>query len=80
MTGSTLFDFNGDGAAEVIYNDECWFRIYDGLSGVTLFKEPSESRTRIEYPVVADVDNGNAEIVFSTSTEFDSARKNAAIG
>ena len=70
VTGSTLFDFNGDGAAEVIYNDECWFRIYDGLSGQTLFKEPSESRTRIEYPVVADVDNdGNAEIVFSTSTE-----------
>ena len=32
------------------------------------FKEPSESRTRIEYPVVADVDDGN-EIVFSTSTE-----------
>ncbi|MBV70899.1 MAG: hypothetical protein CMH52_06065 [Myxococcales bacterium] len=70
VTGSTLFDFNGDGAAEVIYNDECWFRIYDGLSGAVLLKEPSESRTRVEYPVVADVDNdGNAEIVFSTSTE-----------
>jgi hypothetical protein len=70
VTGSTLFDFNGDGAAEVIYNDECWFRIYDGTSGRVLLKEPSESRTRIEYPVVADVDNdGNAEIIFTTSTE-----------
>ncbi|HEX2676345.1 MAG TPA: VCBS repeat-containing protein, partial [Polyangiales bacterium] len=70
VTGSSVFDFNGDGAAEVIYNDECDFRVYDGLSGDVLFKEPSESRTRIEYPVVADVDNdGNAEIVFGTSNE-----------
>ncbi|MEZ4435564.1 MAG: VCBS repeat-containing protein [bacterium] len=70
VTGSTLFDFNGDGAAEVIYNDECWFRIYDGRTGEVLFKEPSESRTRIEHPIVADVDNdGNAEIVFTVSNE-----------
>src|SRR5690606_31070438 len=70
VTGSTWFDFHGDRAAEVIYNDECWFRIYNGLDGEVLFKEASESRTRIEYPIVADVDNdGNAEIVFTTSTE-----------
>jgi hypothetical protein len=70
VTGSSVFDFNGDGAAEVIYNDECNFRVYDGGDGAELFKQPSESRTRIEYPIVADVDNdGNAEIVFSTSTE-----------
>ncbi len=70
VTGSSVFDFNGDGGAEVIYNDECFFRIYDGLTASVLFKEPSESRTRIEYPVVADVDNdGNAEIVFATSNE-----------
>ncbi len=29
-TSSSVFDFNGDGAAEVVYNDECYFRIYDG--------------------------------------------------
>ncbi|MEO1172450.1 MAG: CARDB domain-containing protein, partial [Myxococcota bacterium] len=69
-TGSSVFDFNGDGAAEVIYNDECQFRIYDGLDGTVLFEEFSESRTRVEYPVVADVDNdGNAEIVFGASNE-----------
>ncbi len=80
VTGSTLFDFNGDGATEVIYNDECWFRIYDGATGKVLLKEASESRTRIENPLVADVDNdGNAEIVFSTSTEsgYCSERNNA---
>ncbi|MBW2523720.1 MAG: hypothetical protein JRI23_06070 [Deltaproteobacteria bacterium] len=70
VTGSSVFDFNGDGAAEVVYNDECRFRIYDGLDGEVLFDPPSESRTRIEYPIVADVDNdGNAEIVFSTTNE-----------
>jgi len=70
VTGSTLFDFNGDGAAEVVYNDECWFRIYDGQTSEVLFREPSESRTRIENPIVADVDNdGNAEIVFGVSNE-----------
>jgi len=70
VTGSSVFDFNGDGGAEVIYNDECFFRVYDGLTAGVLFKEASESRTRIEYPVVADVDNdGNAEIVFATSNE-----------
>lgn len=70
VTGSSVFDFNGDGAAEVIYNDECHFRMYSGLDGEEVFLEESESRTRIEYPIVADVDNdGNAEIIFATTTE-----------
>ena len=64
-TSSSVFDFNGDGAAEVVYNDECYFRVYDGASGQVHLALPSLSRTLIENPVVADVDNdGNAEIVF----------------
>lgn len=67
-TGSSVFDFNGDGAAEVVYNDECYFRIYNGADGAILFDPPSLSRTAVENPVVADVDNdGNAEIVFVTN-------------
>lgn len=70
VTGSSLFDFNGDGTTEVVYNDECFFRVYNGVDGEELFRDSSESRTRTENPVIADVDNdGNAEIVFSTSTE-----------
>jgi hypothetical protein len=70
VTGSSLFDFNGDGTVEVVYNDECFFRVYDGVDGEELFREYSESRTRTENPVIADVDNdGNAEIVFGSSTE-----------
>jgi hypothetical protein len=70
VTSSSVFDFNGDGAAEVVYNDECFFRIYDGRDGTVLFKHPSPSRTRIENPVIADVDNdGNAEIVFASNND-----------
>ncbi|MGF1469809.1 MAG: FG-GAP-like repeat-containing protein [Sandaracinaceae bacterium] len=68
-TSSSVFDFNGDGAAEVIYNDECDFRVYDGLDGEVLFSAMNRSRTGIENPVVADVDNdGNAEVVTGSNT------------
>ena len=73
VTSSSVFDFNGDGRAEVIYNDECFFRVYDGLTSEVLFKSPSPSRTRIEEPVVADVDNdGNAEIVIPSNNDTNS--------
>ncbi len=70
LTSSSVFDFNGDGAAEVLYNDECDFRIFDGLTGAVLFSTVSRGRTFTENPVVADVDNdGNAEIVTFANTE-----------
>ncbi len=31
VTGSSVFDFDGDGRAEVIYNDEEYLRIYPGI-------------------------------------------------
>ncbi|MCC7539406.1 MAG: hypothetical protein IT379_24490 [Deltaproteobacteria bacterium] len=69
-TGSSVFDFNGDGAAEVVYNDQYWFRIYDGRDGSALFEARNSSRTRTENPVIADVDNdGDAEIVFPANSE-----------
>jgi len=69
-TGSSVFDFNGDGRAEVVYNDQFNFRIYDGRNGQALFTHRNSSRTRTEYPVIADADNdGDAEIVFSANAE-----------
>ncbi|MEQ9323103.1 MAG: CARDB domain-containing protein [Polyangiaceae bacterium] len=65
-TGSSVFDFQGDGAAEVLYNDECFFHIYDGTTGQELLNPviPGSSRTAAEYPLVADVDgDGNAEMI-----------------
>ena len=69
VTGSSVFDFEGDGAAEVIYNDEKYFRIFDGASGTVLFEVENSSHTRLEYPVIVDSDrDGNAEIVIVENT------------
>lgn len=65
VTGSSVFDFEGDGAAEVIYADETTLRIFDGSTGAVLFTDTTHnSHTRLEMPVIADVDDdGNAEMV-----------------
>lgn len=63
-TGSSVFDFDGDGSFEVVYRDERYPRIYRGSDGHVLFETPMSFATWYEYPVIADVDNdGNAEIV-----------------
>jgi len=63
-TGSSVFDFQGDGAAEVVYADECFMRVYDGASGDVLLEVESSSATIHEYPLVVDVDDdGNSEIL-----------------
>lgn len=64
VTGSSVFDFEGDGAAEVVYGDECFVRVYAGRDGAVLFEQPSSSATIHEYPVLVDVDgDGNTEFV-----------------
>jgi hypothetical protein len=76
-TASSVFDFNGDGAAEVVYGDECYFRVYDGTSGGVYLALPSVSRTIVENPVVADVDNdGNAEIIFVQNNWVEQCNEN----
>lgn len=50
--GGTTFDFDGDGALEVLYADECFLRMYDGASGKVLFSRWRPSRTASEVPVV----------------------------
>ncbi|MCC7536096.1 MAG: VCBS repeat-containing protein [Deltaproteobacteria bacterium] len=64
VTGSSLFDFEGDGTAEVLYNDERFFRIFRGPDGGVLRELCNTSGTLREYPLVVDVDNDDhAEIV-----------------
>jgi hypothetical protein len=65
VTGSSVFDFEGDGSAEVIYADETAFRIFKGSDGTILFEDTTHrSNTRLEMPIVADVDNdGKSEVV-----------------
>ena len=88
VTGSSVFDFDGDGRNEVVYNDEVYIRIYPGVEpdcqknpkgpacdgnmtdAEVLFRDRNSSRTRTEYPVIADVDGDfKAEIVFSTNND-----------
>lgn len=59
VTGSSVFDFEGDGAAEVVYNDECYLRVYKGTTGEELFKVANSSATIHENPVLVDVDGDN---------------------
>jgi hypothetical protein len=56
ITGSSVFDFEADGKAEVVYADECFARVYSGSDGKVLFSQYRSSSTWLENPVVADVD------------------------
>jgi hypothetical protein len=64
-TGSSVFDFEGDGSAEVVYADETTFRIFRGFDGAILYEDTTHrSNTRVEMPIVVDVDNdGKSEVV-----------------
>jgi len=68
ITGSSVFDFNGDEVAEVVYADETYLRVYNGEDGATLLEIPIGSGTLGEYPLIVDVDNDNAaEIVIASN-------------
>ncbi|NMB74445.1 MAG: hypothetical protein GYA21_04870 [Myxococcales bacterium] len=64
ITGSSLFDFEGDGKVEAVYADECFVRVYRGSDGTVLYSQWRSSCTWNENPVVADVDGDySAELV-----------------
>ena len=70
FTGTTVFDFDGDGASEIIYRDEINLYIVDGLTGMIVSNLTDgtfcSSQTQADYPIVADVDgDGETEIIVS---------------
>ncbi|NUN13574.1 MAG: putative metal-binding motif-containing protein [Myxococcales bacterium] len=68
-TGSSVFDFEADGVAEAVYADECYTRVYDGLSGEVLYSQSRTSCTWYENPVIADTDGDlRSEIVVGANT------------
>ncbi|HEY8427554.1 MAG TPA: VCBS repeat-containing protein, partial [Sandaracinaceae bacterium] len=74
VTGSSVFDFEGDGRAEVVYGDECFLRVYDGRTGEVVFSQSRSSCTWYENPVIADLDGDfNAEIVIGSNYNCGSA-------
>ena len=73
QTGSSVFDFNNDGASEVVYRTETELLILNGTNGAQLASAPCISGTRVEYSVVVDVDaDGATEILCSCANELKS--------
>ncbi len=68
VTGSTVFDFEGDGASEVVYADECFLWVYDGKTGAVKYATPHSSFTGTEASLVADIDgDGHAEMLMTSA-------------
>jgi hypothetical protein len=60
VTGSSVFDFLGDGRPEVVYDDECYIHVFDGPTGRIDFEVPNSSCTAYELPVVSSADGTGA--------------------
>jgi len=66
ITVSTVFDFCGNGAVDVIYRDQDFLYIYDGPTGDIKLQIPCRSATHIENPIIMDVDaDGQTEILIT---------------
>ncbi len=79
-TGSSVFDFEDDGIAEVIFADEERFYVWRGTDGsdqlgsAGLDPELHASGTGIEFPSLADVDNdGSTEIILASNRLWESS-------
>ncbi len=64
-TGASVFDFEGDGVADVVYIDEIMMYAFDGpTGGIKFTNNEHSSNTMFDYPVVVDVDaDDQAEIL-----------------
>jgi hypothetical protein len=73
-TGSAVFDFEGDGVAEVVYADQTRLWVFNGVDGSVKLESTEHSNgTWLEYPTIADVDgDGHAEIVVPNTAQYGS--------
>jgi len=69
VTGSSVFDFDRDGADEVVYADQYNLYVYDGATGLIRMDMSGHANgTLYEYPVIADVDAaGSTEIILASN-------------
>lgn len=69
LAGCSAYDFDADGAYEVLFADEKAFYIFDGTTGALRYGNLAHaSGTIFEYPVVADIDNDeSAEILVGSA-------------
>jgi hypothetical protein len=70
VTGSSVFDFDANGSAEVVYADECFLRIYEGATGTILYSGARSSGTTYENPVIADVDGDYRTEIVSAVNDY----------
>lgn len=69
ITCSSVFDFCGDGSADVIYRGEFRLQVLDGATGQVSWEDNCRSATHIENPLVLDVDgDGQTEIIVQCGT------------
>lgn len=68
-TGSVVYDFEGDGIAEVIHADENRVWIFSGIDGSVKMEFTGHgSGTQFESPIIADLDaDGQVEIAFGNN-------------
>jgi outer membrane protein assembly factor BamB len=83
VTGSvtcSTFDFDGDGAKEVVIGTEDTVYILDGASGASLWDTVRSSNTGKDLPMLADVDgDGSADIVMSNPSGGTDVRDGADV-
>src|SRR6185295_11229167 len=77
----SAFDFDGDGAAELVYRDEQVLWILNGRDGSVLYKFGAGHRAgQSGYAVIADVDNdGQADIVIPAAPLGDGSQNRAGV-
>lgn len=72
VTGSAVFDFEGDGIAEAIYADETRLWVFNGPDGLVKLESTAHTNaTWNEYASIADVDgDGHAEIIVPNTGSY----------
>lgn len=61
---TSAFDFDNDGAVEILMRSIFDMLVFDGASGTVLYKNECASATTYDYPVVADInDDGLTEMI-----------------
>ncbi len=64
ITCSSVFDFCGDGSADVVYRGQTHLQILNGATGQISWQDDCLSGTHIENPLILDVDaDGQTEVV-----------------
>jgi hypothetical protein len=64
IAASAMFDFDGNGISEIIYQDTCRTRVFAGVDGEVVIDIENSSGTSSNYPTVADLNgDGRAEFI-----------------